>query len=89
MLTLSEAARNVSSPVPLLVLGEWIVSRSTWQADKDFLETGVAGGEDQPIVDASHAAVERFRLSRVAEAICRGSPPSVSISLLCPDGKGY
>ncbi|MEO8945750.1 MAG: hypothetical protein ABI338_04560, partial [Gemmatimonadaceae bacterium] len=56
--------------IPLFIVGERIVSRSTRQADKDFVESGVVSDEDRPFVDASHAEVERLRLSRVAEAVC-------------------
>ncbi len=56
--------------IPLFIVGERIVSRSTRQADMDFVDTGVVSVEDLPIVSASHAEVERLRMSRVAEAVC-------------------
>ncbi len=56
--------------LPLFVLGEWVVSRSTREAAATFVDSGVIRPADVPLADASHREVARLGRSRRAERVC-------------------
>jgi hypothetical protein len=71
--------------IPLFIVGERIVSRSTRQADKDFVDSGVVSDDDLPVVEASHVEVERLRMSRVAEAVCITLAYAIAAATILPE----
>ncbi len=56
--------------LPLFIVGERIVARSTREASHDFVASGVTRPEDIPAVDVSHREVQRLRLWLVPEIVC-------------------
>jgi hypothetical protein len=56
--------------LPLFVVGERIVSRSTREAAETFVDSGVLEPADLPLADAAHREVARLARSRAAEWSC-------------------
>jgi hypothetical protein len=56
--------------LPLFVVGERVVSRSTREAAENFVDSGVIRSADVPLADASHREVARLGRSRTAEWVC-------------------
>lgn len=56
--------------LPLFVVGERIVSRSTREAAETFVDTGVVEAADVPLADAAHREVSRLGRSHLAEWCC-------------------
>ena len=58
--------------LPLFIVGERIVSRSTREAAREFLDTGIISATDVGVVEASHRNVRHLRLSWLPDLACIG-----------------
>ena len=56
--------------LPLYIVAERVVNRSTREASRDFLDTGIVDPDDVPYVNESHLLVRRLRLALWPEALC-------------------
>jgi hypothetical protein len=56
--------------LPLFIVGERIVLRSTSEAAREFVETGLVRDEDLPVVEEIHLEIEQLRLSKRPEIAC-------------------
>lgn len=74
--------------LPLFVIAERVVSRSTREAARDFIATGIVSTDHLPQVDAAHREVERLRLAAVPEIICVALAYTLAYFTLRPEFRG-
>lgn len=74
--------------LPLFVVAERIVARSTREAAAEFVETGVVTPADYSRVDASYQEIAQLRRSWKAEAACIGIAYALAVATLLPEFRG-
>ena len=71
--------------LPLFVIGERIVSRSTREAAETFVDSGVLEAADLPVADAAHREVARLSRSRGVEWVCIALAYALAAATILPE----
>ncbi len=71
--------------LPLFIIGERIVTRSTREAANEFLDTGVVDPGDLEVVDGIHREVERLRHWWLPELIAIGLAYALAAATILPE----